>query len=116
MNLAKDILDEKLLYKFRSIVKNSSDHAKPDQNKIHYVERIFTHNELYFPSPIDLNDPLECRPLVTLGDLSDQRHREKESQKGQVSTFNKPKVFTANLPNIEIYPRIISFSLSFQNQ
>ena len=77
MDSAKDVLKEKLLYKFRNIAKDSSDHTKPDKKKIHYVERIFTHNELYFPSPIGLNDPLECRPLVTLGDLSDQRYREK---------------------------------------
>lgn len=77
MDLAKDILEEKYLYKFRSIAKDSSDQAKPDSEKIHYIERIFTHSELYFPSPIDLNDPLECRPLVTLGDLSDLRYREK---------------------------------------
>lgn len=77
MDFAKDILEEKYLYKFRNIAKDSSDQTKPDKNKLCYIERIFTHKELYFPSPIDLNDPLECRPLVTVGDMADQLYREK---------------------------------------
>ena len=77
MYFAKDILEEKYLYKFREIAKEPSDQTKPDKKKLYYIERIFTHNELYFPSPIDLNDPLECRPLVTLGDISDQQYRNK---------------------------------------
>jgi hypothetical protein len=31
-----------------------------------YVSRILTHNELYFPSAPQLNDPWECRPLVRM--------------------------------------------------
>ncbi|MGC2691403.1 MAG: DUF2971 domain-containing protein [Desulfobaccales bacterium] len=72
---AIDYLKDKTLYKFRSIPKDSSDPTKPDHKKIHYIERIFTHNELYFPSPIDLNDPLECRPLFLVGDLSDPLYK-----------------------------------------
>ena len=77
MILAREYLQEKQLYKFRSIPKDSTDKTKPDSNKLHYIERIFTHNELYFPSPIELNDPLECRPLVTVGDLTDHKYKGK---------------------------------------
>lgn len=77
MILAIDYLQDKKIYKFRSIPKDSSDPTKPDPNKIHYVERIFTHNELYFPSPLELNDPLECRPLFVVGDLSDEKYKKK---------------------------------------
>lgn len=77
MDFAKDILEEKYLYKFRHIVKESSDQTKPDRKKLHYIERIFTHSELYFPSPVNLNDPLECRPLITVGDLSNQQYKDK---------------------------------------
>lgn len=77
MKFAKDVLEEKYLYKFRSIAKDSSDSTKPDEMKLSYIERIFTHNELYFPSPVNLNDPLECRPLIKVGDLSDKYYKEK---------------------------------------
>lgn len=42
------------LYKFRALA----------QNHLAFVSRIFTHCELYLPSPPELNDPWECRPLV----------------------------------------------------
>jgi hypothetical protein len=29
------------------------------------LKRIFTHNELYFVSPLKLNDPFDCNPLFT---------------------------------------------------
>ncbi len=77
MNTAKEILEEKYLYKFRHIVKDSSDHTKPDIKKLGFIKRIFTHNELYFPSPISLNDPLECRPYIQVGDLSDRDYKKK---------------------------------------
>jgi len=77
MILAREQLEEKRLYKFRFIPKDSSDPIKPDPNKLHYIERIFSHNELYFPSPIELNDPLECRPRFTVGDLSDHKYKGK---------------------------------------
>ena len=77
MIFAKEHLEEKRLYKFRFIQKDSTDPTIPDPNKLHYIERIFSHNELYFPSPIDLNDPLECRPKFTVGDLSDQEYKDK---------------------------------------
>ena len=77
MILAKSHLEEKKLYRFRCIQKDSADATKPDPNKLHYIERIFSHNELYFPSPVELNDPLECRPLFTVGDLSEHEYKEK---------------------------------------
>jgi len=77
MNLAIENLKEKILYKFRCIEKNSSDPEKPNEKKLHYIERIFSHNELYFPNPVNLNDPLECRPLITVRDLSDLSYKEK---------------------------------------
>jgi hypothetical protein len=75
--LARDNLKDKRIYKFRSIPKDSSDPTKQDPKKLHYIERIFTHNELYFPSPLELNDPLECRPLFVVGDLSDEEYKKK---------------------------------------
>lgn len=97
MELAKDILEEKYLYKFRNIPKESSDQDKPDKKIFHYIERIFTHNELYFPSPIALNDPLECRPIVTLGDLSDKQYREK-----YVSYARRVMIAGGNMVNPDI--------------
>jgi len=44
------------LYKYRDF---SGDNSK-------YVERIFTHNEVYFSKPIDFNDPFDCRPKISL--------------------------------------------------
>jgi len=44
-------MEGEFLYKYRSL---------SDVNK-ERVERIFTHNELYFPSPIQFNDPFDCR-------------------------------------------------------
>ena len=78
MILAREYIQTKQLYKFRSIPKDSSDPKKPDPKKLHsYIERIFLHNELYFPSPIELNDPLDCRPLLTVGDLADHEYKAK---------------------------------------
>lgn len=77
MILAKDYLQDKRIYKFRSIPKDPSDPSNPDPEKLHYIERIFTHNELYFPSPLELNDPMECRPLFVVGDLSDVEYKNK---------------------------------------
>lgn len=50
--------DEELLhlYKFRSTASNDWP----------YVERIFTHNELYFAKPSQFNDPFDCYPGVSL--------------------------------------------------
>jgi len=79
MILAREYLEEKRLYKFRWIQKDSNDPTKPDENKLNYIKRIFSHNELYFPGPIELNDPLECRPLFTVGDLSNQEYRQKHT-------------------------------------
>ncbi len=76
MILAREYLEEKRLYKFRWIQKDSNDPTQPDENKLNYIERIFSHNELHFPSPIALNDPLECRPLLTVGDLSDEEYKQ----------------------------------------
>ena len=78
MILAREYIQTKQLYKFRSIPKDSSDPKKPDPKKLHsYIERIFLHNELYFPSPIELNDPLDCRPLLTVDDLADHEYKAK---------------------------------------
>ena len=91
MDFAKNILEEKYLYKYRSIAKDSLDQTKPDMNKFHYIERIFTHNELHFPSPSSLNDPLECRPFTTLGDISNQQYK-----KQYVSYFTKVMIAGGN--------------------
>lgn len=51
---------EKRLYRFRSV----------DHERLERSSRIFTHNELYFASPTQLNDPWESKPHVVVGDLS----------------------------------------------
>ena len=76
MELAGEALLEKKLYKFRSIARDSTQPERPDSSKLHYVERIFLANELYFPSPIELNDPLESRPNLVVGNLNDSRYKQ----------------------------------------
>lgn len=36
------------------------------------LDRIFTHNELYFASPNDVNDPFDCAPPLKFIDCSDE--------------------------------------------
>lgn len=54
--LAREVLPpgQKRLYKFRAF-----DRAHPE-----HLSRIFTHGELYFPSPSQLNDPFEFKPWI----------------------------------------------------
>lgn len=51
VNTLKDTnqLSRKILYKYRSLSLNNN-----------WVERIFSHNELYFSTPIGFNDPFDC--------------------------------------------------------
>lgn len=77
MKLAIDALEKKKLYKFRAIARDPNDPDKPDPNKLHYIERIFTHNELYFSSPVELNDPFESRPKITVRDFQDEGYKKK---------------------------------------
>ena len=67
MELAIDTLPEKRLYRFRSI----------DHERLERSSRIFTHNELYFASPTQLNDPWEAKPHIVIGDLSDPDYKAK---------------------------------------
>ena len=67
MELAIDTLPEKRLYRFRSV----------DHERLERSSRIFTHDELYFASPVQLNDPWEARPHIVVGDLSAPAYREK---------------------------------------
>lgn len=67
MELAINILGEKRLYRFRSI----------DHNKLEQTSRIFTHSELYFASPTQLNDPWESKPHIFVGDLSEPGYKNK---------------------------------------
>ncbi len=76
MYIARELLEDKKLYKFRHIHKDASDPSVPDPQKLDYVERIFTHNELFFPGPSDLNDLHECKPFIRVGELSDEKYRE----------------------------------------
>lgn len=48
--------DVDVLYKYRDI----------SNANYRYVERIFTHNELYFSKPLDFNDPFDCQPRFSL--------------------------------------------------
>jgi len=50
------------LYKYRSLSDTSSS----------FAERIFTHNELYFPKPSEFNDPFDCSPVATLDATENQ--------------------------------------------
>jgi hypothetical protein len=54
----------KYLYKYRSL----------DAAQRKYVERIFTHRELYFPSRTSFNDPFDCRATLTM-DATKQQFR-----------------------------------------
>ena len=80
MNLAIDTLEEKKLYKFRSIPRDSVNPGIPKKNKLHYIERIFTECELHFPSPTELNDPFESRLNLVVGDLRNGDYKRKYKQ------------------------------------
>ncbi len=67
MELAIDTLPEKRLYRFRSV----------DHERLERSSRIFTHDELYFASPTQLNDPWEAKPHIVVGDLSDPAYKAK---------------------------------------
>lgn len=43
------------LYKYRDL----------SENNLNFIERIFTHSELYFSKPLDFNDPFECNPCFS---------------------------------------------------
>lgn len=48
---ANEVSEPEFLYKYRAL---NSQNQK-------WIERLFTHNELYFPSPAQFNDPFDCR-------------------------------------------------------
>jgi len=50
------------LYKYRDLY----------QDRLKYVERIFTHQEVYFSRPLDFNDPFDCLPKFTLEASEDE--------------------------------------------
>jgi hypothetical protein len=45
----------KKLYKYRSMA---------SEQEIDWLEEVFRDRKIYFPSPIQLNDPFECRPQI----------------------------------------------------
>ena len=54
---------------------NPKAHHNPDEYLYRYrsmnsigLDRVFTHNELYFVSPKDLNDPFDCDPPINFAD------------------------------------------------
>jgi hypothetical protein len=51
-----------VLYKYRDL----------SGKDVKYVERIFTHNEVYFSKPLNFNDPFDCRPKFSLKANEDQ--------------------------------------------
>jgi hypothetical protein len=53
-----------VLYKYRSLSKDSRE----------FVRRIFTRNEVYFPSRTEFNDPFDCRPRFS-ADATKAEHR-----------------------------------------
>ena len=48
--------DIKYLYKYYDLKKEN----------IAFIERIFTHSEIFFSKPVDFNDPFDCRPKFSL--------------------------------------------------
>lgn len=67
IELAINTLPDRRLYRFRSV----------NRERLERSSRIFTHNELYFASPVQLNDPWESKPHIAIGDLSAPAHRAK---------------------------------------
>jgi hypothetical protein len=67
MELALATLADKKLYKYRAI----------DPHHPEYVSRILTHNELYFPSPREFNDPWESKPQFVAGPVHDPQYRQR---------------------------------------
>ena len=51
-----DEYDVTVLYKYRDL----------RENNLKYVERIFSHSEVYFSKPSDFNDPFDCQPRFSL--------------------------------------------------
>lgn len=52
------------IYKYRSLSGQYGREA---------IERALTHNELYWQSPVEFNDPFDCTPVLYLGDNAAQR-------------------------------------------
>ena len=48
-----DMQEVDFLYKYRDF---------KDREKLDRIERIFSHGEIYFPSPLKFNDPFDCKP------------------------------------------------------
>lgn len=55
------------LYKYKSLKGFSYDH----------VCEILRDSVIYIPRPSQLNDPMECRPLMAIGDIGDPTYRSK---------------------------------------
>lgn len=86
-------LADKCLYKYRSMPRLNRDPRKYDEHALSYVRDIFLKQELYFPSPIDLNDPHECRPFFQVADFDDPKNKENFVNYAvkQVSALNPEK-------------------------
>lgn len=54
--------DIEYLYKYRSLSGRSAE----------FVERLLLHNELYFPRPLEFNDPFDCYPVASLDATRDE--------------------------------------------
>ncbi len=82
---AHDVLSAlgRKIYKFRSF-----DPERPDR-----LARIFTHHELYFPKPAELNDPFECRPIARPPRLNSwaDRWRVERSARKLLVKYGTPK-------------------------
>jgi hypothetical protein len=57
-----DATDITYLYKYRSL---SGDFSR-------FVERLLVHDELYFPRPMEFNDPFDCCPVLSLKATDDE--------------------------------------------
>jgi hypothetical protein len=56
-------LKNKFLYRYRSMISRDLD-------------RVFTHCEIFFPSPNSLNDPFDCKVPFTFKDSTEKEIRE----------------------------------------
>ena len=65
---ARDVLGEKLLYKFRSVA---------DEVQKQRLRDIILGHRIRFARPSELNDPLEGKPVYALGDWSSEPYRQR---------------------------------------
>ena len=61
------------LYKYRTALNCDDEESEEKAEGLKRIERIFTHNDVYFPSPSEFNDPFDCRVQISFDASSDER-------------------------------------------